>query len=120
MERPTRHVHYSANVSAVGPEGVQIEAGVAALREGRIDYFVHDAPTIWRIVGGLKSDEDELTGLYRPLTDERLAWAVRPDDEALRSQLNALVQRWREEALVDITLDQWIPVRKITVEIFDR
>lgn len=93
-----------------------IDEGIAGLRDERVDYFVHDAPTIWRIVGGLASDEAQLTGLYRPLTDEHLAWAVRPDDERLRAELNALLAAWREEGFVTQTLDRWIPVRKLTVD----
>jgi ABC-type amino acid transport substrate-binding protein len=93
-----------------------IEEGVAALRAGRIDYFVHDAPTIWRIVGGATSQETELTGLYRPLTDEHLAWAVRRDDEALGARLDAALERWQAEGRTRQLLDRWIPVRKIAVD----
>jgi ABC-type amino acid transport substrate-binding protein len=93
-----------------------IDAAIAALREERIDYFVHDAPTIWRVVGGFASDETQLTGLYRPLTEEYLAWAVRPGDTELRAQLNRMLATWREEGFVELTLDLWIPVRKITIK----
>jgi ABC-type amino acid transport substrate-binding protein len=92
-----------------------IEAAVAALRSGEIDCFVHDAPAIWRIVGGFASDERQLTGLYRPLTDERLAWAVRPDDAELAGRLDALLARWERDRVVEEILDVWIPVRKIDV-----
>jgi polar amino acid transport system substrate-binding protein len=93
-----------------------IEAGVQALRDKRIDYFVHDAPTIWRIVGGLLSTETELTGLYRPLTEEYLAWAVRKDDAALADQLNTALAQWRAEGRLDVVLDSWIRVRRIEVD----
>jgi polar amino acid transport system substrate-binding protein len=43
-----------------------IEAGIAALRRGEIDIFIHDAPTVWRIAGN--PNEKELAGLYWPLT----------------------------------------------------
>jgi ABC-type amino acid transport substrate-binding protein len=93
-----------------------IESGVASLRAGQIDYFVHDAPTIWRIVGGGASQETELTGLYRPLTDEHLAWAVRQEDVELGAQLDAALERWLEEGAVEQILNGWIPVRKISIE----
>jgi polar amino acid transport system substrate-binding protein len=96
---------------AVGFDSV--EAGIASLRAGEIDYFVHDAPTIWRIVGGFRSDERQLTGLYEPLTDEYLAWAVRLEDTALAARLDAILAAWRRDGVVDEILDVWIPVRKI-------
>lgn len=93
-----------------------IEPGVAALRAGQIDYFLHDAPTIWRIVGGIDSEERELTGLYRPLTEEQLAWAVRRGDDELGARLDAIVERWKREGFVDETLSRWIPVRKLQID----
>jgi polar amino acid transport system substrate-binding protein len=91
-----------------------IDEGVAALRAGKIDYFVHDAPTIWRVVGGFASDESQLTGLYTPLTDEQLAWAVRREDTELLRRINAALGTWKREGFVDEVLDRWIPVRKIS------
>jgi polar amino acid transport system substrate-binding protein len=92
-----------------------IDEGVAALRAGKIDYFVHDAPTIWRVVGGFGSDETELIGLYTPLTDEHLAWAVRKDDTELAERAGAALEAWKREGFVEEVLDRWIPVRKISV-----
>jgi len=91
-----------------------IDAGIAALRAEKIDYFVHDAPTIWRVVGGFRSDEKELTGLYTPLTDERLAWAVRREDAVLADSINAVLSRWLQDGRVEGVLDRWIPVRKVS------
>jgi polar amino acid transport system substrate-binding protein len=99
------------HAQAVGFDSV--EAGVASLRAGSIDYFVHDAPTIWRIVGGFASDERELRGLYEPLTEEHLAWAVRREDEALAARLDALVEAWQADGSLEEILDRWIPVRKV-------
>lgn len=92
-----------------------IEQGVAALRAGKLDYFVHDAPTIWRVVGGFASDERELTGLYTPLTDEHLAWAVRREDAALAERASAALDDWKRKGFVEEVLDRWIPVRKLSV-----
>jgi ABC-type amino acid transport substrate-binding protein len=93
-----------------------IDEGVAALRERRIDYFVHDAPTIWRIVGGFLSTETELTGLYRPLTEEYLAWAVRKDADGLARQLEQSLAEWRADGRLDLVLDSRIRVRRIQVD----
>ena len=95
-----------------------VDDGVAALRRGEIDVFVHDAPSIWRVAGGFDSPEHELVGKFRPLTEEYLAWAVRKDDgESLRAQLNAVLERWKADHQLDRVLDHWIRVRKTSIEI---
>jgi len=89
-----------------------IDKGVAALRKKKIDLFVHDAPTIWRVTGGFDSKERQLTGRYDLLTDEALAWAVRREDTDLHDQLNALLKTWQADGELDQVLDHWIRVRK--------
>ncbi len=86
-----------------------VEEGVRSLRARRIDAFIHDAPTVWRIGAGI--DERELMGLYHPLTDEALAWAVRKNDPELVATLNELIAGWRETGQLDQVLNRWIPVR---------
>ena len=88
-----------------------VEAGLRSLRAERIDFFVHDAPTIWRIAGGL--DNRDLIGLYRPLTEEQLAWAVRREDEQLRAVLDATLSHWQREGMIEPIVQRWIPVRVI-------
>jgi ABC-type amino acid transport substrate-binding protein len=89
-----------------------VDEGVAALRKGDIDVFVHDAPAIWRVTGGLDSPERELAGYYEPLTQEQLAWAVRKPDGALRTRLNRLLGKWKADGQLESVIDHWIPVRK--------
>jgi len=86
-----------------------VDDGVAALRKGEIEVFIHDAPTIWRITGN--PNERELTGLYWLLTKEPLAWAVRKSDEPLRFALNRQVQQWQTSGFVKQTLSRWVPIR---------
>lgn len=86
-----------------------VDAGVRSLRAKRIDYFIHDAPTIWRLAGDPKSRD--LLGLYRPLTQEFLAWAVRPEDTHLLSLLNTALSHWKREGVIETILARWIPVR---------
>lgn len=94
-----------------------VDLGVAALRKGEIDVFIHDAPSIWRVAGGFDSPEHELVGRFRPLTEEYLAWAVRQDDGALRTRLNAVLKHWKANHQLDRVLDHWIRVRKTTIEV---
>ena len=96
-----------------------VSAGVEALRASKIDAFVHDAPSIWHIVGGADSLEDELTGLFVPLTVEKLAWAVRLDDTELQPALERSLASWRESGWLEDQLLSWIRVRKVTLPNFD-
>jgi ABC-type amino acid transport substrate-binding protein len=86
-----------------------VDEGVRNLRSGRVDYFVHDSPTIWRVAN--RPGETDLMGLYHPLTKEDLAWAVRPDDMALKQRLDAVLETWRTTNQLDPVLNRWIPVR---------
>jgi polar amino acid transport system substrate-binding protein len=86
-----------------------INGGIAALRKGEIQVFIHDAPTVWRIAGD--PNEKELTGLYWPLTKEPLAWAVRKADEPLRFALNRELEKWNSSGSLKQTLSRWVALR---------
>ena len=88
---------------------LMIEDGIAALRKGEIEVFIHDAPTVWRIAGN--PSEKELAGLYWPLTKEPLAWAVRKNDEPLRFALNRQLDQWRSDGSLKQTLSRWVTLR---------
>ncbi len=97
-----------------------IEEAIDALRKGQLDFVVHDAPTIWRVVGRPKHEDPELTGLYQPLTEEYLAWAVRKDAGAFRKRLNQALAGWRASGRLEQILDHWITVRKVTIHVAPR
>lgn len=86
-----------------------VDDGVRALRAGEIDVFIHDAPTVWRI--GASPGETQLIGLYAPLTEESLAWAVRPTDEELANTLDALVRKWKHNGTLQAILNRWVTQR---------
>lgn len=92
------------------------ELGIAALRAGQVDVFIHDAPTIWGTVGRPSHEDPDLTGIYRPLTVEHLAWAVREEDSELKGFLNAALAHWRKTGEIESIVDHWVPVRKVAVE----
>ncbi len=96
-----------SRATSFGFDGV--DSGVRSLRAGRIDYFVHDAPTVWRIAGD--PEQRDLHGLYQLLTQEELAWAVRRDDAALKALLDATLEQWQREGSLQPVIDRWIPVR---------
>ncbi len=93
------------------------DEGVAALENDQIDYFIQDAPAVWRVTGGFKTSNPKLRGLYRPLTDEELAWAVPKDNPELLAQLNAVLEQWRRDGTIEDVLDDWITVRKTAIEV---
>ena len=86
-----------------------IDGGIEALRKGEIEVFIHDAPTIWRIAGN--PNEKEIEGLYWPLTQEPLAWAVRKDDEPLRFALNRELEKLRVNGSLKQILSRWVTLR---------
>ena len=86
-----------------------IDGGITALRKGEIEVFIHDAPTIWRIAGN--PNEKEIEGLYWPLTQEPLAWAVRKDDEPLRFALNRELEKLRVNGSLKQILSRWVTLR---------
>jgi polar amino acid transport system substrate-binding protein len=85
------------------------DAGIQALRAGEIDVFVHDAVTAWR----LADDEANalLTSSFSPLTEEYLAWAVRPADKALHRDLEAALERWRRSGRLQELFNTWLKFR---------
>lgn len=87
------------------------EEGVAALEQRTIDCFVHDAPTIWRFSANAATRRQGLSGLYEPLTDEPLAWAVRKTDTDLLVRLNAVLAEMRKDGTLHKILVKWVPTQ---------
>jgi polar amino acid transport system substrate-binding protein len=84
------------------------DAAVSALSAGKVDYFIHDAPSIWRFGMANNAHGAGLVGLYTPLTEEYLAWAVRRNDEKLKAQLDAAVLKMKQSGVVDAIVRRWI------------
>jgi ABC-type amino acid transport substrate-binding protein len=87
-------------------------AAFAGLRNDEIDLYIHDAPTSWRLA--TTPDNSDLISLYKPLTQEQLAWAVRKDDVALVDSLNAALRTLKGNGALRYIFNRWIPV---TVEV---
>ncbi|MEW6270732.1 MAG: transporter substrate-binding domain-containing protein [Thermodesulfobacteriota bacterium] len=92
-----------------------VDLALAGLRGGEVDYFIHDAPTVWRVVGRPPKEDPELIGLYRPLTDEYLAWAIRKEDAGtLGVLLDDKIGQWQKNGELQAVVDRWIPVKKVS------
>lgn len=89
----------------------ELELAFSALREGEIDLFVHDAATSWLLANDLSYDD--LISQYAPLTEERLAWAVRQGNAALARDLNRALSLMRRNGTLDYILKRWIPVQMV-------
>jgi len=87
-------------------------AAFAALRRGEIDLYVHDAPTSWLLA--TSEENGDLISLYQPLTEERLAWAVRQGDAPLLAELNTALATMKANGTLRYILNRWIPV---TIEV---
>ena len=81
-------------------------AAIDELRARRIDAFVHDAPVaIWFA----SRDEANIAPILRLLGDEPLAWGIRLGDDELRTQVNAVLARWRSDGTLARILARWLP-----------
>jgi ABC-type amino acid transport substrate-binding protein len=84
-------------------------AAFAGLRSDQIDLYIHDAPTSWQLA--TSQENVDLISLYSPMTEEMLAWAVRPADGALAGELNRALSVMKANGTLQYILNRWIPVR---------
>ena len=83
-------------------------AAFNGLRKREIEYYIHDAPTSWNLAQS-REDQD-LLSLYRPLTREELAWAVKKDNKRLLEQLNRALAQLEETGRLRAIQNHWIPL----------
>lgn len=128
MDQPTSRVGFvsrttgeswaRANLKKAKLHGyANTDEGVAALENNQIDFFIQDAPAVWRVTGGIMNAHPKLKGLYRPLTTEYLAWVVPKDNPELLAQLNQVLAKWKKDGTLDDVIDDWITVKKTTIEV---
>lgn len=123
MEKPGRIIGVEKNttgqrfVEQAYPEAsistfASTEAGVTALREKKIDYFIHDAPTIWLLTLNDAADGmQDILALYQPLTRESLAWAVNRDNTSLLASLNTALEKMQQDGRTRRIINKWIRTR---------
>ena len=80
------------------------------LANQRIDLFVDDLAAAIEIVS---RNEAKLELIPIPLEEQKLAWAVRPEDVEFRGRVNAVLERWRTHGVLDQILNQWLPYRPV-------
>ena len=80
-----------------------------ALKNGRIDIFVYDAPSIVWIVS---ENEAELKPLPELLNIEYLGWGLRQGDRELLVMVNGLLSKWKNDGTLKETILKWLPYWK--------
>jgi ABC-type amino acid transport substrate-binding protein len=80
-----------------------------ALKNRKLDIFIHDAPSIWWLASKYEAD---LSVVPVRLTEEELAWGIRPGNAALKQRVNEILARWRTDGTLQRTLDRYVPYMK--------
>ncbi len=88
-----------------------VKQGIQSLKSGDIDYFIHDAPTIWQYTVLPRTQDESLFGLYEYMTEEPLAWAVKKGNTKLLEQLNSALKSMQSKGIVNNIVEQWIPLK---------
>lgn len=83
-------------------------AAFEALRSKEVDVYIHDAPTSWNLASS--RDNPDLLSLYKPLTREQLAWAVKKGNSALLRQLNDALSELEANGRLSAIQNYYIPV----------
>ena len=79
------------------------------LANQRIDMYVDDLAAAVDIVS---RNETRMELVRISLAGQELAWAVRLDDKALRSQANEVLAGWRANGFLERVLERWMPYRR--------
>ncbi|MGE4179500.1 MAG: substrate-binding periplasmic protein [Limisphaerales bacterium] len=82
-------------------------AAKALMRE-RIDLFVSDSTLVWHLAG--VHSGDGLTVVPIALSEEQLAWAVRKEDETLRTAANEYLDQSTKDGSLQKVLRRWMAV----------
>ena len=82
-------------------------AATKALKGGKVDMFIHDAPMVWWLSA---VNESDLVAFPDVLNVEPLAWGVRKSDTKLLEQVNTLVAKWEKDGITRKITGNWIPL----------
>ncbi|XOV88646.1 MAG: substrate-binding periplasmic protein [Pseudomonadota bacterium] len=90
-----------------------VERGLAGLREGEVDVFIHDSTTSWQLSRSFVNDN--LMSLNRFLTRESIAWAVRKDANELQTAIDLVLKDMKSRGQVAEVIQKWLPVIPVTL-----
>jgi len=86
-----------------------MDDAVIALKNRRIDLFVHDAPAIAWLVS---ENEAELRGFWQLWNVEYLGWGLGRENQDLLASVNSILSKWKNDGTLDKVLSQWVPYMK--------
>jgi len=86
----------------------QGEDAAQALIKKKLGLFISDSTLIWHLAG--KHAADGLTVVPIALSEERLAWAVRKNDEALLAKVNEFIDSSTQDGTMTKALRRWTAV----------
>ncbi len=82
------------------------KAAAKALRKGKVNVVIHDAPMLWQIFA---ENESGLVAFPEFLNVEPLAWAVRKGDLELLDEVNTQLKSMDEDGTRERVIKNWIP-----------
>ena len=86
------------------------KSAVKALIDKRIDMFIYDGPMVLYLASA--NENNGLTALFSPLTEEALAWAVRKDNKELLESANNFLKTINSDGRYKKLIKHWIPTAK--------
>lgn len=107
--RPGEHYVRTQMPGATPVSCASVDDCLQGLLGNRLDVFIDAASTSWLIA--TQPRYGALLSLFRPLTDEPLAWAVAKNNAQLRDRLDAALQSMQRTQMFEHILNRWIPVR---------
>lgn len=84
-------------------------AAVKALKNGKIEMFIHDAPIIWWLSA---INEADLVAFPEVLNVEPLSWGVGKHNAALLDEVNGLITQWEKDGTSKKIIHNWVPLFK--------
>jgi ABC-type amino acid transport substrate-binding protein len=79
---------------------------VQELGQRRVDVVVAGAHLLSWFAA---QNEGRVAGMWTRMTTEDLAWGFRPEDDALRTEANAALARWKADGSLDRIVQRWLP-----------
>ena len=97
----------STGAKAIRAFANQQEA-LSALKAGRIDVFVHDAPIV--LMMAAQNQVEGIRPLPIMLNEEYLAWGVNKNNPDLLVAVNAFIDQSKQKGTLQATVKRWIPL----------
>jgi ABC-type amino acid transport substrate-binding protein len=79
------------------------------LRDGRMDLFIDDT---FALAYMFSKNEANMAYLPDALSEDTLAWGVRPGDTEFQGQVNKALAKWKDNGALEQMLTRWVPYVK--------